>query len=116
MRRYFLLTLAAPMLVAFVFVSASSAQSAKFKVLHTFTGGSDGVAPQGPLVIDPLGDVYGVTVEGGSNTECYGGCGTVFEVVPSATRWKEKILFNFAGSPGIYVISAWPLLIVAKRN
>ena len=44
-------------------------------VLYTFTGGSDGFGPQGPLVWGPDGDLYGVTVWGGVN-----GVGNVFKM------------------------------------
>lgn len=46
-----------------------------FSVLYTFTGGTDGYEPQGPLVWGPDGDLYGVTQGGGAN-----GVGTVFKV------------------------------------
>jgi uncharacterized repeat protein (TIGR03803 family) len=114
--RYSSLRVLLTVFTCFSAVGMSGAQAPKFKVLHTFAGGSDGVAPQGPLVPDTAGNVYGVTVEGGSDTECSGGCGTVFELVPSGTRWKEKILFNFTGAPGNYVYPAGPLVVDAKGN
>jgi uncharacterized repeat protein (TIGR03803 family) len=53
--------------------------------LHSFGNGSDGVQPSGNLVLDPKGNLYGVTAYGGINNENYclaGGCGTVFMVSP----------------------------------
>jgi len=44
-------------------------------VLHAFTGGSDGGYPQGSLLRDKAGNLYGTAVTGGS-----GGRGTIFEV------------------------------------
>jgi uncharacterized repeat protein (TIGR03803 family) len=63
------------------------------KVLHSFTGGSDGEGPRGELV-DVNGTMYGTTSHGGSGTACNGGCGTVFSVTTSG---QEKVLYSFAG-------------------
>ena len=43
--------------------------------LYTFTGGSDGASPDGPLIMDAAGDLFGTTSTGGAN-----GNGTVFEL------------------------------------
>lgn len=43
--------------------------------LYSFSNGTDGSAPQGPLVEGPNGELYGATFWGGAN-----GLGTVFEV------------------------------------
>jgi uncharacterized repeat protein (TIGR03803 family) len=55
----------------------------KEKILHRFTGGSDGAHPYFvQLAIDPSGNLYGTTVAGG-NTGCGDyGCGVVFEITP----------------------------------
>jgi uncharacterized repeat protein (TIGR03803 family) len=54
-------------------------------VLHNFDG-ADGDQPDGNLVQDGSGNLYGVTQFGGANTACvfYGasGCGTVFKITP----------------------------------
>lgn len=58
-------------------------------VLHKFIGGvKDGSGPQGLLVRDNLGNLYGTTAAGGTH-----GAGTVFEV----SGLVETILYNFAG-------------------
>jgi uncharacterized repeat protein (TIGR03803 family) len=46
-------------------------------VLHAFGSGSDGINPQGSLLLDSQGNLYGTTYFGGS-----GGNGAVFEVTP----------------------------------
>ncbi len=46
-------------------------------ILHSFTGTPDGQAPQGGLVLDGAGNLYGTTLIGG-----IGNFGTVFEVTP----------------------------------
>jgi uncharacterized repeat protein (TIGR03803 family) len=63
--------------------------------LHSFTGPpSDGAIPEGALILDAQGNLYGTTASGGS---CGGsGCGTVFELTSNGT---EKILHSFAGPP-----------------
>jgi uncharacterized repeat protein (TIGR03803 family) len=52
-------------------------------VLYRFHGTQDGGFPQGGLVIDPAGNLYGTTEEGGDfGCEEFSGCGVVFEVAP----------------------------------
>jgi uncharacterized repeat protein (TIGR03803 family) len=59
------------------------------KVLHTFSGGTDGVYPQ-DLLLGNDGNLYGVTYYGGQY-----GDGTVFQLVPSGGGWTENILHSF---------------------
>jgi uncharacterized repeat protein (TIGR03803 family) len=67
-------------------------------VLYTFTGDSDGRAPYARLVFDAAGNLYGTTLYGGKvGTICSSGCGTVFQLSPSASQWKETVLHAFAG-------------------
>lgn len=56
------------------------APSGAEKVLVSFTGGADGGIPNGGLVIDKAGNLYGTTFNGGS-----AGYGTVYEVSASGT-------------------------------
>jgi uncharacterized repeat protein (TIGR03803 family) len=80
------------------------------KVLHGFKGGmkgemsSDGALPNGGLVIDSKGAIYGTTYNGGNDAgECSGGveaigCGTVFKLTPPVKKggaWTEKVIFRF---------------------
>jgi uncharacterized repeat protein (TIGR03803 family) len=54
-------------------------------VLYNFTGGRDGGDPQGSLVLDKLGNLYGTAFLGGdlSCSETGGaGCGVVFKLTP----------------------------------
>jgi uncharacterized repeat protein (TIGR03803 family) len=63
-------------------------------VLHRFTGGNDGAYPGAGLTADSAGNLYGITVLGGSSN-CQGsGCGTVFKLAPDGT---ETILHVFLG-------------------
>ena len=62
-------------------------------VLYSFLGGSDGSGPEGALVFDSLGNLYGGTYAGGMHN-----LGTIFELSPaSGGDWTEKVLYNFAG-------------------
>lgn len=65
-------------------------------VLYPFQGGSDGAWPQGNLMLDGEGNLYGTTTAGGSGPcQEYGpGCGTVFKVDATGT---ETILYTFMG-------------------
>jgi uncharacterized repeat protein (TIGR03803 family) len=49
----------------------------KETVLYSFTGGVDGGGPNGDLVLDTKGNLYGTTGGGGAN-----GAGTVFKLTP----------------------------------
>jgi hypothetical protein len=73
------------------------------KVLHSFAGGEDGANPNGGLVLDSNGNVYGTTYIGGYEGGQCGtvGCGTTFELKPPTIKggaWTEKILHRFQGS------------------
>jgi uncharacterized repeat protein (TIGR03803 family) len=67
------------------------------RVIYNFTGITDGAAPYGDLVIDQSGRLYGTTYSGGANTCITQGCGTVFELLPTKSGWKQKVIYTFAG-------------------
>lgn len=73
------------------------------KTLHSFAGGSDGAEPNGGLVLDSMGAVYGTTSFGGSQ-ECKTGsgigCGTAVELKPPTKTdgsWTREVLHRFGG-------------------
>jgi uncharacterized repeat protein (TIGR03803 family) len=67
--------------------------AARYKVLYTFQGTTDGATPDGGLALDSAGNLYGVA--GGGGKDCNGhGCGVVFEVT---WRGREKVLYAFSG-------------------
>jgi len=61
----------------------------RFKVLYKFTGGIDGGVPDGGLVRDAKGNLYGTAVVGGAF-----GWGAIFRVTPAG---KERVLYSFTG-------------------
>ena len=62
-------------------------------VLHSFNG-SDGVFPNGGLIFDAAGNLYGTTSNGGAH-----GYGTVFELTPNTDgSWTESVLHSFRES------------------
>ena len=64
-------------------------------VLHSFNG-RDGSLPIGSLSLDSSGNMYGITLVGGSHH-----LGTVFKVTSSGNgRWSETVLLSFTGSNG----------------
>jgi uncharacterized repeat protein (TIGR03803 family) len=74
------------------------------KVLHSFAGGTDGANPNGGLVVDSKGAIYGTTYIGGYNCAHHSnqGCGTAFKLGPPSKKgsaWTETILYRFKGTP-----------------
>jgi uncharacterized repeat protein (TIGR03803 family) len=89
--------------VGMVFELTPTASGWKEKVLHSFnTDGVDGFWVTGGLVFDAAGNLYGTTEFGGTGAcSVLGGCGTVFELSPTASgEWTETILHDFQGPDG----------------
>src|SRR3984957_6557409 len=77
-------------------VGIATAGAERLSVLYSFcqqTNCTDGAEPDGPLVADSAGNLYGTTGSGGS-TNCFDGCGTVFRLAPDGT---ETVLYAFCG-------------------
>jgi hypothetical protein len=76
------------------------------KVLYSFKSGTDGANPNGGLLLNSKGAIYGTTAAGGNQNCKYDasvGCGTAFELDPPATTgtsWGEKVLHRFRGGFG----------------
>jgi len=80
-------------LVGILIFAACSGEASTLKVLHTFSGGSDGNQPYAGLIFDPAGNLYGTTQFGGTHAQ-----GTVFRLTHTSTGWREKVLHSFAGA------------------
>jgi len=62
-----------------------------YRLLHVFSDyHTDGEGPNGELVFDPVGNLYGTAGGGGANDE-----GTIFELVPGSGGWSFSVLYNF---------------------
>ncbi len=84
--------------VGFVFKLTHTSNGWVETILHQFKAGSDGAYPDGALVLDAQGNVYGTTFGGGS--PCGGfGCGTVFKLTPTGVgEWPITLLYSFSGN------------------
>jgi uncharacterized repeat protein (TIGR03803 family) len=83
-------TLVAAMVFVLTLATAAFATTHE-KTLYSFTGSPD-ASPNGALVADAAGNLYGTTPSSGS--------GTVFELSPPATSggaWTETVLYAFQG-------------------
>jgi hypothetical protein len=78
------------------------------KVLYSFKNGNDGANPNGGLVFDKKGAIYGTAYYGGKEDgNCRGGvggigCGTVFKLAPPTKggKWKFHLLHRFNADDG----------------
>jgi uncharacterized repeat protein (TIGR03803 family) len=78
-------------------------------VLHSFQGRSDGFYPDGGVILDAEGNVYGTTSEGGAADR-----GTVFEL--ASGTWKETILHSFHVNTKDGTYPGAPLVFDANGN
>lgn len=71
-------------------------------VLYSFSSGSDGGYPEGGVILDKAGNLYGTTSYGGLLSQCSGaGCGVVFELSPGlGGSWTESVLHSFTEAEG----------------
>lgn len=68
----------------------------KENILYEFTAQEDGEYPDGALVFDGEGNLYGTASRGGPRISCQ--CGNVFELVPQGNgHWTHNILYIFKG-------------------
>jgi hypothetical protein len=104
-RTGFLPIVAAVALILAVAPAALAATRYKYKILHTFTGGSDGGLVAAPPTLDASGNVYGTTYWGGTGygQECgyESGCGVIFKLSPNKNGgWKENVLLDLEDDTG----------------
>lgn len=69
-------------------------------VLYSFVGSAGGSDPNGNVVFDAAGNIYGTTYYGGADE-----LGTVWELTNVGGTWTESVLYSFAGSDGSHPLS-----------
>ena len=99
MRRSYLSLFRFPVctLTLMALLAADGLASAPPKVLHMFSGFSDGQSPTGSLIADKAGNLYGTTEYGGVN----GYYGTVFRLSPPTEpggSWIKTTLYAFSNT------------------
>jgi uncharacterized repeat protein (TIGR03803 family) len=94
----------------------------KETILHVFKGlqFGDGAIPEGGLVMDAAGNLYGTTAYDGTGQCKLGGlvgCGTVYEMSPPPQpggAWTETVLYSFQGGNDGYF--PWGDLVFDKSG
>lgn len=82
------------------FVPAAQGQLPTESILYSFGGSTTtGSYPNGSLLFDVGGDIYGVTNSGGANDY-----GVVYMLAPTKTTWTESILYAATHDQGIYPV------------
>jgi uncharacterized repeat protein (TIGR03803 family) len=79
-------------------VPVGGASAATVLTLHNFDSPNQGYHPDGDLLVDQSGNIYGTTTFGGNfDNQCTAdGCGTVYRLAPDGT---VTVLHTFTGSP-----------------
>src|SRR5260370_24761850 len=85
-----IMTAACAFVVMFAVAAAQPAHAQTFTALYTFQAPAKGVQPEGGLVRDSAGNLYGTTYRGGGS--CF--CGTVFKLDTTNTL---TLLYSFTG-------------------
>jgi len=82
------------------------------KIIYSFSGWADGSSPQGGVVLDAYGNLYGVTPGGGTNDG-----GTVFKLSSSSgATWTKTVLYSFSPKSGDVGYPVSNLVFDAKGN
>ena len=85
--------------------SAASAEEWTLTTLYSFKGGGDGQTPDGGVVADASGALYGTT-QGADSPDLWG---TIFKVTPpsdGSSDWTEQVLLHFPGGASGYAPAA----------
>ncbi len=73
----------------------------KEQVIYKFTNtNGDGYFALSVPIADSNGNLYATTTYGGNNQACLGGCGTVFELIKTASGWTYTLLWDFNYNDG----------------
>ncbi|MGA9308280.1 MAG: choice-of-anchor tandem repeat GloVer-containing protein [Candidatus Sulfotelmatobacter sp.] len=89
------------MLIVTLVLASGAAAASTYKILHYFQNPASGESPNGPLIFDAAGNLYGTTFYG-SDLSCNppGGCGVVFKLTPASSGWSYTVLHTFTGPDG----------------
>ncbi len=78
--------------------------------LHEFTDTPDGHAPQAGVTFDAAGNLFGTTINGGTD-----GSGALFEITPSSGGWQATVIHSFTdGTDGGYPVT--PVIFDSNGN
>lgn len=83
-----------------VFALTPSGSGYTETTIYSFLGGADGANPAVGLTAGTSGRLYGTTAFGGvidSSCNQGSGCGTIFELTPNGSVYRESILYRFQG-------------------
>ena len=83
-------------MLALAVIAAPAAQAQTFNIIYSFTGGADGGGPEGGLIMDAQGSLYGTTY--GYQQPCGSQCGSVYKLKPTRLGWVLTPLYKFTGS------------------
>jgi uncharacterized repeat protein (TIGR03803 family) len=76
-----------------VFELSPSGSGWNFNLLYGLPGNPDNPGPEGTLLMDSAGNLYGTTLKQGAH-----GLGNVFKLTPSYGGWSYASLYDFAGA------------------
>jgi uncharacterized repeat protein (TIGR03803 family) len=94
-----------------VFELTPSGGTWNLTTLYAFTGLNDGFGPGSPLIFDSAGNLYGTAPDGGAHSY-----GVVFELSPTKSGWKQKVIHAFTGKNDGAVGSLGSLLLDTAGN
>jgi hypothetical protein len=84
-------------IMAFAAPAMAAPYQPHFTILYTLSGGTDGAPPNGPLVSDDSGNLFGTTENGGQSCSASNnGCGPIFLALPN---WAIYSTAQFTGTP-----------------
>jgi hypothetical protein len=106
-------------------LAVTTAHAQTFTVIHAFTGGADGAGAMAPVVFGPGNLLYGSTINGGNNLNCFGddyGCGVVFTLQPPQTAchtalcyWISTPIYVFASPTVGLELHHGPFVVLTSR-
>jgi uncharacterized repeat protein (TIGR03803 family) len=89
--------LSLPMVFLAMVLLLTNVHAQTYSLLYSFTGGTDGANPNGQLILDTSGNLFGPAGVGGDLSCDSVGCGVIFALTQSGT---ETVLHTFTGSDG----------------